>query len=63
MGISYDQYAEQVPKVLDRHVVGVAVKEPGGVYEVALMGQRQFPDEWSEEKTRKKLLPMMFKEC
>lgn len=50
--ISYDQYAEQVKKLLDKHVVGVAVKEPDGVYEVALMGQRQTPDEWSQEKTR-----------
>lgn len=28
--IDYDEYAEQVKKLLDKHVVGVEVKEPGG---------------------------------
>jgi len=49
--IDYDEYAEQVRKLLDKHVVGVEVKEPDGVYEVGKMGQKQ-PEEWSEEKTR-----------
>ncbi|MGE6135725.1 type I restriction endonuclease subunit R [Aeromonas salmonicida] len=49
--IDYDEYAEQVKKLLDKHVVGVEVKEPGGVYEVGKMGQKQ-PEEWSENKTR-----------
>ncbi|MGL5337056.1 MAG: type I restriction enzyme subunit R domain-containing protein, partial [Enterovibrio sp.] len=49
--IDYDEYAEQVKKLLDKHVVGVEVKEPEGVYEVNKMGQKQ-PDGWSEEKTR-----------
>ena len=50
--IDYDEYAEQVKKLLDKHVVGVEVKEPGGVYEVGKMGQRQQPEDWSEDKTR-----------
>ncbi|HDH0704729.1 type I restriction endonuclease subunit R [Klebsiella pneumoniae] len=49
--IDYDEYAEQVKKLLDKHVVGVEVREPDGVYEVNKMGQVQ-PDEWSEDKTR-----------
>ncbi|MFC2973249.1 type I restriction endonuclease subunit R [Azotobacter bryophylli] len=49
--ISYDQYAEQVKKLLDKHVVGVEVKDPGGVYEVGKIGQQK-PEEWSEDKTR-----------
>ncbi|WP_290434089.1 type I restriction endonuclease subunit R, partial [Aeromonas caviae] len=36
--IDYDEYAEQVKKLLDKHVVGVEVKEPGGVYEVGKRG-------------------------
>jgi len=48
--VDYDQYTEQVKKLLDKHVVGVEVREPGGVYEVSKMGQR--PEEWSEDKTR-----------
>lgn len=50
--IDYDQYAEQVKKLLDKHVVGVEVKEPGGVYEVGKMGKTQQPEEWNEDKTR-----------
>jgi len=50
--VDYDEYAEQVKKLLDKHVVGVDVKEPGGVYEVGKMGQKQEPENWSEEKTR-----------
>lgn len=50
--IDYDKYAELVKKLLDKHVVGVEVKEPDGVYEVGKMGQIQQPEEWSEDKTR-----------
>lgn len=50
--IDYDEYADQVKKLLDKHVVGVEVKEPGGVYEVGKMGQKQEPEDWNEDKTR-----------
>ena len=50
--IDYDEYSQQVKKLLDKHVVGVEVREPGGVYEVGKMGQQQDPKSWSEEKTR-----------
>jgi type I restriction enzyme R subunit len=49
--VDYDEYAAQVKKLLDKHVVGVGIKEPDGVYEVGKMGQKR-PEEWSEEKTR-----------
>lgn len=50
--VEYESYAEQVKKLLDKHVVGIEVREPAGVYEVGKMGQPQKPDDWSEEKTR-----------
>ena len=50
--IDYDEYAEKVKKLLDKHVVGVEVKEPDGVYEVGKMGLSQQPEDWSEDKTR-----------
>ena len=50
--IDYDEYADQVKKLLDKHVVGVEVKEPEGVYEVGKMGQQQKPEDWNEDKTR-----------
>lgn len=49
--VNYDQYADQVRKLLDKHVVGVEVRDPQGVYEVGKMGQKK-PEEWSEDKTR-----------
>ena len=50
--VDYDEYAQQVKKLLDKHVVGVGVKEPTGVYEVSKMGQKPEPSEWNEDKTR-----------
>ena len=53
--IDYDEYAEQVKKLLDKHVVGVEVKEPGGVYEVGKMGQKQQPQDWNEDLSPTKI--------
>ena len=53
--IDYDEYADQVKKLLDKHVVGVEVKEPGGVYEVGKMGQKQQPEDWSEDTSLTKI--------
>lgn len=50
--INYDDYAVQVKKLLDKHVVGVEVREPSGTYEVGKMGSKPKPADWSEEKTR-----------
>lgn len=50
--VNYDDYAVQVKKLLDKHVVGIEVREPGGTYEVGKMGSKSKPEEWSEEKTR-----------
>ncbi|HNG10545.1 MAG TPA: type I restriction endonuclease subunit R, partial [Agitococcus sp.] len=50
--VDYDQYAEQVKKLLDKHVVGVGVKESEGVYEVGKMGRQLKPEEWNADKTR-----------
>ena len=49
--IDYDEYAEQVKKLLDKHVVGVEVRDPEGFYEVGKMGERPI-EEWNDEKTR-----------
>jgi len=50
--IDYDEYSEQVKKLMDKHVVGVGIKEPEGVYEVGKMGVRDKPEDWSDDKTR-----------
>uniref|UniRef100_UPI0039C88DA4 type I restriction enzyme subunit R domain-containing protein n=3 Tax=Idiomarinaceae TaxID=267893 RepID=UPI0039C88DA4 len=50
--VSYDEYAHEVKKLLNKHVVGVEVRDSDGVYEVGKMGQKQAPEDWSEDKTR-----------
>ena len=50
--VDYDEYSDQIKKLMDKHVVGVEVTEPDGVYEVIKMGSADDPDKWSEEKTR-----------
>ncbi|HBW2788165.1 TPA: type I restriction endonuclease subunit R [Klebsiella pneumoniae] len=50
--VNYDDYAEQVKKLLDKHVTGVEVREPDGVYEVGKMGKSEKPEEWDNNKTR-----------
>lgn len=50
--VDYDEYAMQIKKLIDKHVVGVEVREPEGVYEVNKMGKATDPKDWSEDKTR-----------
>ncbi|EFM9234848.1 type I restriction endonuclease subunit R [Escherichia coli] len=50
--VNYDDYSEQVKKLLDKHVTGVEVREPDGVYEVGKMGKSEKPEEWDSNKTR-----------
>ncbi|HCT4685813.1 TPA: type I restriction endonuclease subunit R [Morganella morganii] len=50
--VNYDDYAEQVKKLLDKHVSGVEVREPGGAYDVGLMGKNEQPETWETDKTR-----------
>ncbi len=50
--VDYDEYADQVKKLLNKHVVGVEVREPEGAYEVGKMGQQQQAEDWGDDKTR-----------
>lgn len=50
--VDYDAYSLQIKKLMDRHVVGIEVRQPTGVYEVGKMGSSQKPENWSDEKTR-----------
>ena len=49
--IDYDTYADEVKKLLNKHVVGVEIKDAQGAYEVGNMGQQQ-PEQWNDDKTR-----------
>jgi len=54
--LNHDDYNHQIKKLMDKHVVGVAVKDSKGIYEVGKMGipliSEATPEQWSEEKTR-----------
>jgi type I restriction enzyme R subunit len=49
--VDYDKYALDVKKLLDKHVVGVEIKDPTGFYDVGRMGESK-PEEWDDAKTR-----------
>lgn len=48
--VDFSSYEDEVRRLIDRHVVGVEVREPEGFYEVGASDQK--PEEWSEEKAR-----------
>lgn len=49
--VNYDEYNEQIKKLLDKHVVGVEVKEPDVVYSVNKMGQQPNSAQLKTEQT------------
>ncbi|QIM68439.1 type I restriction endonuclease subunit R [Basfia succiniciproducens] len=51
--IDYSEYADQVEKLIDKHVVGLGVKEPEGIciYAVNKMGKAEIK-QWDDTKTR-----------
>lgn len=42
----------RIRRLVDKQVIGTAVREPDGVYEVHRLGQPEEPESWSEDKTR-----------
>lgn len=52
--VDYDDYADKVKRLLNKHVVGVGVKETSGAYEINKLGQKEAPESWSDEEARNK---------
>ena len=50
--VDYDAYADQVKNLMNKHVVGVEIKDSPGIYDVAKMGKQQKPEDWGDDKTR-----------
>lgn len=50
--IDFDEYTDQVKKLMDKHVVGVQIKTTNSVYEVKKMGYGEGPESWNKDKTR-----------
>ena len=52
--VDYDEYAESIRAMLDKHIGGVEIKEPEGVYLVGNLGKGAKPDEMSDDEARNK---------
>jgi type I restriction enzyme R subunit len=51
--VDYSTYEARIKKLIDKHVVGIRIEEPKGVYRVDGSGdQSATAEEWSEEKFR-----------
>lgn len=52
--VDYDAYAESIRELLDKHIAGVEIQEPDGVYLVDELGKKEEekPQNWSEGKAR-----------
>lgn len=52
--VDYDEYADSIRAMLDKHIGGVRIEEPAGVYLVGNMGKGAKPDEISDDEARNK---------
>ncbi|WP_028486838.1 type I restriction endonuclease subunit R [Thiomicrorhabdus chilensis] len=52
--VAYDEYADDIKALLDKHIGGVNIEEPEGAYLVGEMGVDSKPHEMSDEEARNK---------
>jgi len=52
--VDYDQYADNIRAMLDKHIGGVEIQEAQGVYLVGNMGKTVQPDALSDDEARNK---------
>ncbi|MCW8093391.1 type I restriction endonuclease subunit R [Alteromonas sp. ASW11-130] len=52
--IDYDEYAEDIRCLLDKHIAGIEVQEPEGAYLVSNMGRTAKPEEMTDDEARNK---------
>lgn len=50
--VDFSTYENQIRKLVDRHVVGEAVRASGDLLDVGQLGKTGDPETWSEEKAR-----------
>ncbi len=50
--INYDEYAEDIRSLLDKHIAGIEVKEPEGAYLVGNLGKNVKPQDMSDDEAR-----------
>jgi len=50
--IDYDEYAEDVRQLLDKHIAGIEIKEPEGAYLVGNLGKDVKPQDLTDDEAR-----------
>ena len=50
--VDYDEYAEDVRQLLDKHIAGISVKEPEGAYLVGNLGKDVKPQDLTDDEAR-----------
>ncbi|MEH6550090.1 MAG: HsdR family type I site-specific deoxyribonuclease [Pseudomonadales bacterium] len=50
--VNYDEYADDVKQLLDKHIAGIEVKDPDGVYLVGHLGKDVKPDNLTDAEAR-----------
>ncbi|MFK5948723.1 MAG: HsdR family type I site-specific deoxyribonuclease [Methylococcales bacterium] len=50
--VNYDEYAEDIRSLLDKHIAGIEVKEPDGAYLVGNLGKNVKPQDLSDDEAR-----------
>lgn len=52
--VNYDEFAESIRALLDKHIAGIEIQESKGAYLVGNMGKASKPEEMSEDEARNK---------
>ena len=52
--VDYDEYADSIRAMLDKHIGGVDIKEPEGAYLVGNMGKDAKPDQMTDDEANNK---------
>lgn len=52
--VDYDEYAENIRTMLDKHIGGVEIQESKGAYLVGNMGKTAMPEDMSDDEARNK---------
>ena len=50
--IKYDEYAEDIRSLLDKHIAGIEIAEPDGAYLVGNLGKNVKPQDMSDDEAR-----------
>tara|TARA_R110001583_G_scaffold188966_1_gene351563 strand:+ start:16068 stop:19370 length:3303 start_codon:yes stop_codon:yes gene_type:complete len=50
--VNYDEYAEDIRGLLDKHIAGIEIKEPDGAYLVGNLGKDVKPKDLSDDEAR-----------